>query len=117
MTLLAVAGDAFVPAVAALTLGLAPRTALARRLGRNSAFDHAGNIATALVAGVVGTARTQRAVFLLVPVYAALTSAAVLAIPARRSTTTGRATSATATAAAQEGRHLAWRSSSAAARS
>jgi MFS family permease len=82
MTLLAIAGDAFVPAVAALTLGLVPREALARRLGRNSAFDHAGNIATALVAAGVGTLLTQRAVFLLVPVYAVLTSAAVLAIPA-----------------------------------
>lgn len=80
--LLAIAGDAFVPAVAALTLGLVPKDALARRLGRNSAFDHAGNIATALVAGGVGYAFSQRAVFLLVPFYAALTSAAVLAIPA-----------------------------------
>ena len=80
--LLALAGDAFAPAVAALTLGLVPKAALARRLGRNSAFDHAGNIATALVAGLVGYVASQRAVFLLVPFYAALTSAAVLAIPA-----------------------------------
>ncbi|WP_245428188.1 MFS transporter [Roseiarcus fermentans] len=82
-TILALAGDAFVPAVAALTLGLVPKDAFARRLGRNSAFDHGGNIATALVAGLVGYAFSQRAVFLLVPVYAALTSAAVLAIPAK----------------------------------
>jgi len=82
-SILAVAGDAFVPAVSALTLGLVPRDALARRLGRNSAFDHGGNIATALVAGGVGYLFSQRVVFLLVPVYAALTSAAVLSIPAR----------------------------------
>ena len=81
-SLLAIAGDAFVPAVAALTLGLVPREALARRLGRNSAFDHAGNIATALVAGGVGYLFSQREVFLLVPFYAALTSTAVLSIPA-----------------------------------
>lgn len=80
---LAVAGDAFVPAVAALTLGVTPREALARRLGRNSAFDHGGNIMTALVAGLVGYLWSQRVVFLLVPFYAALTSAAALAIPAR----------------------------------
>jgi predicted MFS family arabinose efflux permease len=55
---------------------------LARRLGRNSAFDHGGNIAIALLAGAVGYAFSQRAVFLMVPVFAALTSAAVLAIPA-----------------------------------
>ena len=55
---------------------------LARRLARNSAFDHGGNIAIALLAGAVGYAFSQRAVFLMVPAFAALTSAAVLAIPA-----------------------------------
>ena len=55
---------------------------LARRLGRNSAFDHGGNIAIALLAGAVGYVFSQRAVFLMVPVFAVLTSAAVLAIPA-----------------------------------
>jgi MFS family permease len=80
--ILALAGDAFVPAVSALTLGLVARETLARRLGRNSAFDHGGNIFIAIVAGAVGYAFSQRAVFLMVPVFAALTSAAVLAIPA-----------------------------------
>jgi len=79
---LALAGDAFVPAVSALTLGLVARHALARRLGRNSAFDHAGNIFIAIAAGAVGYLFSQRVVFLMVPVFAALTTAAVLAIPA-----------------------------------
>jgi MFS family permease len=52
--ILALAGDAFAPAVSALTLGLVTRNVLARRLGRNSAFDHGGNIAIALLAGAVG---------------------------------------------------------------
>jgi len=82
LSVLAVAGDAFAPAVSALTLGLVTREMLARRLARNSAFDHGGNIAIALLAGAVGYAFSQRAVFLMVPVFAALTSAAVLAIPA-----------------------------------
>jgi MFS family permease len=82
LSVLAVAGDAFAPAVSALTLGLVTGDKLARRLGRNSAFDHGGNIAIALLAGAVGYAFSQRAVFLMVPVFAALTSAAVLAIPA-----------------------------------
>lgn len=82
LSILAVAGDAFAPAVSALTLGLVTKDKLARRLGRNSAFDHGGNIAIALLAGAVGYALSQRAVFLMVPVFAALTSAAVLAIPA-----------------------------------
>jgi MFS family permease len=82
-SILALAGDAFAPAVAALTLGLVTKDVLARRLGRNSAFDHGGNIAIALVAGGVGYLFSQRVVFLMVPVFAALTSAAVLMVPAR----------------------------------
>jgi MFS family permease len=81
-SILSLAGDAFAPAVAALTLGLVTKDALARRLGRNSAFDHGGNIAIALVAGGVGYLFSQRVVFLMVPAFAALTSAAVLMIPA-----------------------------------
>lgn len=81
-SLIAVVGDVFVPAVAALTLGLYARRDLARRMGRNSACDHAGNIATAALAGAVGYVFSQRTVFLLVPVFAVLASVAVLSIPA-----------------------------------
>ena len=56
-SLMAVAGDVFGPAVAALTLGLFARKLLARQMGRNSAFDHAGNVAIALLAGAVGRCR------------------------------------------------------------
>jgi hypothetical protein len=79
--LMAVAGDFFGPAVAALNLGLYRRAELARRMGRNAAFDHAGNIAIAAVAGVVGWAFSQRAVFLLVPGFALLAALAVWSIP------------------------------------
>lgn len=82
-SLMAVVGDVFGPAVAALTLGLYARRQLARRMGRNSAFDHAGNVAIALVAAAIGFAFSQRAVFLLVPVFALLASIAVLSIPAQ----------------------------------
>lgn len=75
-------GDVFLPAVAALTLGLYRRQDLARRLGRNSAFDHAGNIAFALVAAIICYYFSQRAVFVLAPVFAAWAAASVLAIPA-----------------------------------
>jgi MFS family permease len=80
-TLVAIAGDVFAPAIAALTLGLYLRDQLARRMGRNSAFDHAGNVAIALTAGAVGYAFSQRAVFLLVPAFSLLACAAVLSIP------------------------------------
>ena len=79
---MAVAGDVFGPAVAALTLGLVARAELARRMGRNSAFDHAGNVVIALLAGAVGSAVSQRAVFLLVPLMAIAAGVVVLAIPA-----------------------------------
>jgi hypothetical protein len=82
-SVMAVAGDVFGPAVAALTLGLFAQPLLARRMGRNAAFDHAGNVAIAVVAGAVGYAFSQRAVFLLVPVFAMLTVIAVLSIPAK----------------------------------
>jgi Na+/melibiose symporter-like transporter len=78
-----VVGDVFGPAVAAVTLGLTTRARLARQMGRNSAFDHAGNVAIAAVAGAVGYVFSQRAVFLMVPVFAALASIAMLSIPAR----------------------------------
>jgi MFS family permease len=81
-SLMAIVGDVFGPAVAALTLGLYARQQLARRMGRNSAFDHAGNVAIAVVAAAVGYAFSQRAVFLLVPVFAVLAGIAVLSIPA-----------------------------------
>ncbi len=80
---MAMVGDVFGPAVAALTLGLYARKQLARRMGRNSAFDHAGNVAIAVAAGAVGYAFSQRAVFLLVPVFAMLAAVAVLSIPSK----------------------------------
>ena len=80
-TAIAVVGDVFGPAVAAVTLGLTARRHLARRMGRNSAFDHAGNVAIAAVAGGIGHLLSQRAVFLLVPVSALLAATAMLSIP------------------------------------
>ncbi len=81
-TIMAVVGDVFGPAVAAITLGLYTRETLARRIGRNAAFDHAGNVSIALVTAAVGYYFSQRGVFLLVPVFGALVIAAVLTIPA-----------------------------------
>ena len=80
-TVMAVAGDVFGPAVAALTLGLFTRAHLAGRMGRNGAFDHAGNVAIAVVAGGVGWLFGQRAVFLLVPLFAVFAAGAALSIP------------------------------------
>jgi hypothetical protein len=92
--MMAVVGDVFGPAVAALTLGLYARKQLAGRMGRNSAFDHAGNVAIAVAAGAVGYVFSQRAVFLLVPVFTVLAGFAVLSIPPPPSTMTVRGTCA-----------------------
>lgn len=81
-TFMAIAGGVFAPAVAAITLGLYTRATLARRTGRNSAFDHAGNVSIAIATAAVGYYFSQRGVFLLVPVFGAMVVAAVLAIPA-----------------------------------
>ncbi len=80
-TILAVIGSLLPPAVAALTLGLFSRNKLAKRMGRNGACDHAGNVAIAAVAAITGSLLGQRAVFLLVPIFAALAAGAVLSIP------------------------------------
>jgi MFS family permease len=79
---IAVVGDVFGPAISAITLGLYSRRHLARRMGRNAAFDHAGNVAIAAAAGGIGYLVSQRAVFLLVPVFSLLAAISVLSIPA-----------------------------------
>jgi MFS family permease len=81
-TLMAVVGDVFGPAVAAITLGLVPAAVFTWRMGRNCAFDHAGNVVIALIAGAVGWWFGQRAVFFLIPLFALAVAASVLAIPA-----------------------------------
>jgi MFS family permease len=79
---MAVLGAVFAPTVAAITVGLVRRHELAARLGRNAAFDRAGNVFIAGVAGLVGWAFSQQAVFYLTPLFGALTAAVVLSIPA-----------------------------------
>jgi MFS family permease len=105
-TLIAVVGDVFGPIVAALTLGLFMRGQLAGRMGRNGACDHAGNVVIALVAAAIGSVFGQRAVFLLVPVFATLAILAVLSIPAA-AIDHRRACGAEPSAAAREG--AGWR--------
>ncbi|MGB6699482.1 MAG: MFS transporter, partial [Methylocella sp.] len=79
-TTMAVLGGVFAPAVAAITLGLCGREALPARLGRNAAFDRAGNVFIAAFIGIVGVAYSQKAPFYLAPLFAALTTIAVLSI-------------------------------------
>lgn len=80
-SVMGVAGDVFPPAVAAITLGILGARGLPLRLGRNAAFDHAGNVSIALAAGAVGSIFSQTAVFFLVPLCSLLAAWSVLAIP------------------------------------
>lgn len=80
--IMAVLGGVFAPTVAALTLGLCGREALPARLGRNAAFDRAGNVFIATLIGAVGVTFSQKAPFYLALIFAVLTTIAVLSIPA-----------------------------------
>jgi predicted MFS family arabinose efflux permease len=65
------------PAIAGLTLGLVREQGFARQLGRNEAFNHAGNVIAAVAAGALGYALGIGAVF---AVMAAMAASAVFAI-------------------------------------
>lgn len=79
---MAILGGIFAPAVAAITLGLYGTEALPERLGRNAAFDRAGNVFIAGFVGIAGVTITPAAPFYFAPFFAVLTTIAVLHIPA-----------------------------------
>jgi len=78
-----VAGAAIVPAVTGLTLGLVKQRGFNRQIGRNQAFNHAGNMVGAGLSGLLGWRFGFPAVFLLAAVFGVLAIVSVLAIPKR----------------------------------
>jgi MFS family permease len=73
--------DAVFPAaVGAISLGIVGPELFTRRVGRNEAFNHAGNAFTAISAGVAGWLLAPRAVLWLVAALAVTSILAVLAI-------------------------------------
>jgi hypothetical protein len=72
----------FPPAIAAITFGIAGPRAFARRVGRNEAFNHAGNATAAAVAGGTAYFFGPIAVFWLMAFMAAASVAAALSVPA-----------------------------------
>lgn len=98
----------FPPAIAALTLGLVGRAMMAQRTGRNEAFNHAGNLVAAALAGIAAYVSGYGAMFFLVAGMAAASSVAVLLIREReidhelaRGADDGRATDHPATSLGQ----------------
>lgn len=68
------------PGVLALSLGIAGAKRLDRRIGRNEVFNHAGNVVSALLAGLIGHFVAREAIFYLVAMFAVLSIAAALAV-------------------------------------
>ena len=71
----AAAGALFAPAISAITLGLVGPRMFAKRVGRNEAFNHAGNAVSAALAGVLAWRFGPVVVFWLM---AGLTIASIL---------------------------------------
>lgn len=78
-----IAGAVFPPALAAITLGVVGPKMFAKRIGRNEAFNHAGNAASAAIAGGTAYFFGPIVVFWLMAVLAALSIGAMLMVPSR----------------------------------
>ncbi|WP_435007829.1 MFS transporter [Tundrisphaera lichenicola] len=55
----------FAPAIAAVSLGLVGHSKMSRRTGRNEAFNHAGNVVAAILAGLIGDHIAYEGIFYL----------------------------------------------------
>nr|WP_235035214.1 MFS transporter [Roseomonas sp. 18066] len=82
-SLAAIAGAIFPPALAAITLGVVGPRLFARRIGRNEAFNHAGNAASAALAAGGAILFGPLVVFWLMAALAVLSIGAMLMVPGR----------------------------------
>jgi MFS family permease len=81
-TLIGVASSVFVPAVAAITLGVVGPRLFDRRQGRNQTFNSAGNVVAAIAMGVIGYKISNRAIFFFVATMTLPTLASIALINA-----------------------------------
>jgi len=70
----------FPPAIATITLGMVGPKRFARRMGRNEAFNHAGNVGAALLAGSAGYLLGRQWIFYLVAAIAVASIVSALLI-------------------------------------
>lgn len=79
-----ISGATIAPAMVGITLGVVGQAGFTSQNGRNQAFNHAGNMTGAALAGLLGWHFGYAAVFWLAAGFAVVTVVAVLAIPASR---------------------------------
>jgi MFS family permease len=77
-----VIGSIFGPAIAAISLGIVGHAHFARRIGRNEAFNHAGNASAAAIAGGAAYVWGPTVVFFLIAAMAMASLISVLMLPA-----------------------------------
>jgi predicted MFS family arabinose efflux permease len=77
-----IVGTFFPPAMAGMTLGIVGRRALDLRIGRNETFNHAGNVFSAVAAGLLGYWFAQRSIFFFTAAMCVVTIVAVFFIRA-----------------------------------
>lgn len=75
--IMGVAAAWFAPAIAAITLGLVGPRALDKRVGRNETVNHAGNVFSALLAGLIGYYVSTKGIFLLLATMSILSSLSI----------------------------------------
>ena len=81
-SLAGIAGAVFPPALAAITLGIVGPRAFSRRVGRNEAFNHAGNAVSAALAAGLAFLFGPIVVFWIMGALAVASIAAMLLVPA-----------------------------------
>ncbi len=79
-TLIGAMSSFFMPAIAAISLGMVGRQHFNRRQGRNQTFNSAGNVTAAVMMGLIGYFISNRAVFFFVTMLAAPTILSLLLI-------------------------------------
>ncbi len=75
-----IAAAVIAPAITAISLGLVGHGTLAPRTGRNEAFNHAGNVAAAILAGVIGDFVAYEGIFYLLAAMCVATMVSTLFI-------------------------------------
>ncbi|GEK99200.1 MFS transporter [Acidomonas methanolica NBRC 104435] len=77
----AIAGAAIGPTVAGMTLGIVRQSGFTAQMGRNQAWNHAGNMVGAGLSGWLGWRFGMTAIFFLAAAFGALAIASVLRVP------------------------------------